>query len=121
MKELLQTYNELKGQSKILEDRIKDLRNQIVSRMESDGVKKVESEVNSATLQRRTRVKYDLEQLEFDLLAQGIPTDLFSTSKVDIKKVEALLAEGTIDIELVERSSTVTESDVLVVREHSND
>lgn len=121
MKELLSRYSQLKSQSNEIEGQLKALRDEIINEMRAQGQIKVSSESNSASIQRRTKVRYDLEQMEFDLLAQGIPTHLFSTSKVDLKKVESLLAEGSIDIEVVERNSTVTESEVLVVREVLND
>lgn len=109
LRELIHDYHNVQAQIKGLEKQKKDLKVRIDLALASEDTNKYEDNQYSAVLSEHQRVKYDLEGIEHLLLHKGIPTTKFLESKVDLKKVEKLIADGLIDpSELMDYSEVKT-------------
>lgn len=109
MKELIYEYHNVQAQIRSLEQQKKDLKFRIDLALSAEDTNKYEDSQYSAVMSQHQRVKYDLEGIEHLLLHKGIPTDRFIETKVDLKKVEALIAEGYVDpTELVDFTEVKT-------------
>ena len=97
LRELIFEYHKVQTNLRELEQAKKDLKARIDLALAAEDTNKYEDSQYSATLSESQRVKYDLEGIENHLLYKGIPTTRFLTSKVDLKMVEKLIAEGLID------------------------
>jgi len=97
IRELVIDYHTIAQEIKMLESQKKDLKARIDLALAAEDTNKFQDGQYSAVLSSSQRVKYDLEGIEHLLLHKGIPTTSFLASKVDLKKVESLIAEGLVD------------------------
>jgi len=117
LKELIHDYHSCQAQIKELEKTKKDLKARIDLALSAEDTNRYEDTQYSAILSQHQRVKYDLEGIEHLLLHKGIPTTRFLESKVDLKKVESLIADGLVEpTELLEYAE-VKEIKTLTVKE----
>jgi len=115
--DLIQKYNSLCSEIKVLEVQKKSLRTEIVNQMKQNDQAKAESGNVVVTKSDRTKVAYDLEQLEYFLLSSGFTIDEVMKSEVDIKKVENLVADGRLRVQDIIKYADVKEYTVLTVKE----
>lgn len=115
--DLIRKYNSLCSEIKVLEAQKKALRTEIVNQMKQNDQAKAESGNVVVTKSDRTKVAYDLEQLEYFLLSSGFTSDEVMKSEVDIKKVENLVADGRLNVQDIIKYADVKEYTVLTVKE----
>jgi|13_taG_2_1085334.scaffolds.fasta_scaffold00125_29 cell division septum initiation protein DivIVA len=109
LKELIHDYHTVQSEIKDLEQKKKDLKVRIDLALSSEDTNRYEDSQYSAVLSQHQRVKYDLEGIEYLLLHKGIPTTRFLQSKVDLKKLEELIADGLVEpTELLDYSEVKT-------------
>lgn len=109
LKELVIDYHKTAQEIKHLEGLKKDLKARIDLALSAEDTNKFQDGQYSAVMSSSQRVKYDLEGIEHLLLHKGIPTTKFLASKVDLKKVEDLIAEGLVDpMEIAEHAEVKT-------------
>ena len=109
LRELIIEYYKTNEEIKNLESSKKDLKARIDLALAAEDTNKFQDGQYSAVMSSSQRVKYNLEGIEHLLLHKGIPTTKFLASKVDLKKVEDLVAEGLVDpLEIAEYAEIKT-------------
>lgn len=109
LRELIIEYHKTNEEIKSLESSKKDLKARIDLALAAEDTNKFQDGQYSAVMSSSQRVKYNLEGIEHLLLHKGIPTTKFLASKVDLKKVEDLVAEGLVDpLEIAEYAEIKT-------------
>tara|TARA_Y100001937_G_scaffold125018_1_gene190892 strand:- start:343 stop:702 length:360 start_codon:yes stop_codon:yes gene_type:complete len=114
---LIERYNSLCIDIKALEAQKRELRKEILDQMRQNDQARAESGNVIVTKSDRTKVTYDMEQLEFYLLSSGFTSDEVMKSEVDIKKLEKLVADGRLSVNDVIKYADVREFSVLTVKE----
>lgn len=120
LRELIHDYHSVQAHIRELEQQKKSLKARIDLALASEDTNKYEDSQYSAVLSQHQRVKYDLEGIEHLLLHKGIPTTRFLQSKVDLKKVERLIADGLIEADELLDYSEVKTIKTLTVKESKN-
>ncbi len=117
MRELIYEYHAVQAQMRELEKRKKSLKARIDLALSAEDTNKYEDSQYSAVISQHQRVKYDLEGIEHLLLHKGIPCDRFLESKVDLKKVEVLIADGLLNADEIIDYAQVNTIKTLTVKE----
>ena len=116
LRELVIEYHKTLQEIKILETTKKDLKSRIDLSLSTQDTNKYQDSQYSAILSEHQRVKYDLEGIEHLLLHKGIPSARFLESKVDLKRVEELIAEGSVDAQEIAEYAEVKTIKTLTVK-----
>lgn len=114
--EVLKRYHAVVQEIKALEQLKKELRSQILSQMDDQGVSNVESGDFVAKQSERVRVEYDKEQIEHILLSEGFKADQFTKQEVDLEKVGNLVANGLLNESLLLSASSLKKYSTLTVK-----
>ena len=117
LRELVTEYNQVQLKLKELEEIKKQLKAQIDLTLSSMGESYYEDTHYSAVMSSSQRVKYDTEGLMRELLDRGFTQGELSTPKLDLKKIEVLVAQGNLDPSIITQFSHVKDIKTLTVKE----
>lgn len=114
---LVTEYNQIQQQIKDLEKRKKSLKAEIDLKLSAVGESRYEDTQYSAVLSESQRVRYNNESLMRFLLDRGFSPLEISTPSLDLQKVEALVASGSLDALDVAKHAEVRVVKTLTVKE----
>ena len=117
LSELIVEYNSTQQEIKRLEEVKKKLKVQIDLTLSTMGESKYEDTHYSAVMSSSQRVKYDSEGLMGALLNKGFTQVELCTPKLDLKKLEVLVANGNIDPSIIADYAVVKDIKTLTVKE----
>ncbi len=110
-------YVVLCGKIKDLEAKKKMLKNQVVATMNDANEQKISTAEFVLSKSNRVKITYDEKGLEEYLFSKGLDTNLFTSVKLDMSKVEYLVANGDITPEQLMNFAKVTEFVTLTAKE----
>lgn len=106
--ELVVQYHDICQRIKLLEENKSELKAQIDLTLSAMGESKYADSQYSAVMSEHQRVRYNEEGLKYALDQKGISPHLYTTTQLDLKKVERLVATGDILATEVSKYATVT-------------
>ena len=117
LSKLITEYNQVQVKFKELEQTKKQLKAQIDLTLSSMGESSYEDSHYSAVMSSSQRIKYDTDGLMGELLHRGFTQGEVSTPKLDLKKIEALVAQGHLDPSIIADFAHVKDIKTLTVKE----
>lgn len=117
LSDLIIEYNRVQQEIKALEKAKKQLKSQIDLTLSSMGESHYENTHYSAVMSSHQRIKYDTEGLLGELLNRGFSQGEIATPKLDLKKIEVLVAQGYLDPSVVTDFAHVKDIKTLTVKE----
>ena len=117
LSELIFNYHQVQVRIKELEQTKKHLKSHIDLALSSMGESSYEGTHYSAVMSSSQRVKYDTEGLMGELLDRGFTQGEVSTPKLDLKKIENLVAQGHLDPSIIADFAHVKDIKTLTVKE----
>ena len=117
LSQLIVEYNQVQQQIKGLEQTKRQLKTQIDLTLSSIGEASYEDSHYSAVMSSSQRVKYDTEGLMGELLCLWFTKGELSTPKLDLKKIEKLVAQGYLDPSIIADFAHVKDIKTLIVKE----
>jgi len=119
--ETYKTYIHICAEIKKLEAQKKQLKNLIVQEMADNSLSSVDTDTHTLSKRLTQRVSYDQDAIADYCFTKGLDTQLFTSQKLDMSKVEYLVAEGTISAEELLNFAKVTEFYTLTTKEVKNE
>lgn len=114
--DLVVQYHELSQRIKELEAQKKEIKAQIDISLSAMDEPKYSDSQYSAVMSEHQRVKYDLDGLKDALAGRGLHSKLYTKEALDLKKIEALIADGLVSALEVSKFAQVTPVKTLTVK-----